>query len=385
MSTKKKDYYELLGVSKDAAPEEIKKAFKKMAMKYHPDRTGGDKAAEEKFKESKEAYDVLSDPQKRSAYDQFGHAGVNQSAGGFGGGGFNFDDIFGGDVSDIFAEVFGGGRGGRKQRSGSRAQAGADLQYQLSLTLEEAVRGATKSIHFSKFVKCPECNGSGAKKGSKPIKCPDCDGVGQIRMQQGFFSVQQTCPNCRGRGEIIKEYCTKCHGQGRVQQPKTLSIKVPEGVDQGDRIRLSGEGEEGLHGGPTGDLYVDIHVQAHSIFTRRGNDLVCDIPISFVLAALGGEIEIPTLNGKVKLKIPEETQSGKVLRVRGKGAKSPRSPSHGDILCQVSVETPIKLNKKQKTLLEEFEQSLQEDKVDHSPQRASWLHQAKKFFENLAT
>lgn len=377
--TTKKDYYEILGVARDASEADIKKAFRRLAMKYHPDRNKDDKSTEEKFKEVKEAYEVLSDKQKRSAYDQFGHAGVNQN-GGFGGAGFNFDDIFG-DMGNIFGDIFGmGGRGSRR----SYAQAGADLRYRLNISLEEAVQGVTKKIKVPTWILCPECGGSGARKGTSPSKCPDCDGTGQIRMQQGFFSVQQTCPNCRGTGQIITSPCSECHGQGRLQQTKTLSIKIPAGVDTGDRIRLTGEGEAGYHGGPAGDLYVEVEVANHAIFTRQGNDLYCEVPISFIIAALGDTIEVPTLEGRVKIKVPPETQTGKVFRLRGKGVKSVHGSHKGDILCRIMVETPVKLNKKQKSLFEDLAKSLAEDEVDHSPRSLSWLDNVKKFFENLA-
>jgi len=379
--TTKKDYYEILGVARDASEADIKKSFRRLAMKYHPDRNKDDKSTEEKFKEVKEAYEILSNKEKRAAYDQFGHAGVNQN-GGFGGGaGFNFDDIFG-DMGNIFGDIFGMG-GGRRSRQ-SYAQAGADLRYRLTITLEEAVKGITKKIKVPTWILCPECSGSGARKGTSPSQCPDCEGTGQIRMQQGFFSVQQTCPKCRGTGQIISSPCPECHGQGRQQKTKTLSVKVPAGVDTHDRIRLSGEGEAGLHGGPAGDLYVEIDVSKHPIFNRQGNDLYCEVPVGFATAALGDTIEVPTLDGRVKLKIPAETQTGKVFRLRGKGVKSVHGGYKGDILCRIQVETPVKLNKKQKGLFEELAKSLDEDSVDHSPRSLSWLDNVKKFFENLA-
>jgi len=377
----KKDYYETLGVNKSATEVEIKKAFRRLAMKYHPDRNPDDKDAEHKFKEAKEAYDVLSDSQKRAAYDQFGHAGVGQGAGGFGGSasGFNFEDIFG-DMGDVFGDIF----GGRGRRGGqSYAQAGADMGYRLTITLEEAVKGITKKINVETLGKCDACNGTGAKKGTAPKTCPDCEGSGQVYLQQGFFTVQQTCPNCHGRGKIISDPCTQCHGQGRKQRSKTLSIKIPAGVDTGDRIRLAGEGEAGLQGGPAGDLYVEVQVKPHKIFMRKDNDLYCEIPVSFVMAAIGGEIEIPTLDGKLKLKIPAETQTNKLFRLRGKGIKSVHGGSKGDILCRVIVETPVKLTKKQKELIEELDKSLLEDKIKHSPKSGSWLDNLKIFFEGL--
>lgn len=376
----KRDYYEVLGVEKNASEADIKKAFKRLAMKYHPDRNPDDKDAEDKFKEAKEAYEVLADAQKRSAYDQFGHAGVDHSAGmggaGFGAGGASFSDIFG----DVFGDIFGGGRG---RAGGARGYRGDDLQYNLELSLEDAVHGTAVDVRIPTHIECDECGGSGAKKGTSPTTCATCGGVGQVRMQQGFFSLQQTCPRCHGRGKVITDPCGKCHGQGRVQKHKTLSVKIPPGVDNGDRIRLTGEGEAGEHGGPPGDLYVQIGVRPHPIFERDGNDLYCEVPINIVDAALGGELEVPTLNGRVKLKIPAETQSGKLFRLRGKGVKSVRSGAPGDLLCKVQVETPVNLTKRQKELLEELQQSLRKDSVQHSPRSSSWLDGVKKFFEDM--
>ncbi len=380
----KRDYYEVLGVQKNASEDEIKKAFKRMAMKYHPDRNPDDEEAEEKFAEAREAYDVLSDTQKRAAYDQFGHAGVEGGMGGMGGGaggfggGASFHDIFG----DVFGDIFGGG-GGRG--GGRQVFRGADLRYNLTISLEEAVQGTTSRIRFPTAVPCEKCDGSGAKPGSKPDSCPTCNGIGQVRMQQGFFTVQQACPRCHGRGEIISDPCDACHGDGTVQEEKTLSVKVPAGVDTGDRIRLSGEGEAGENGGPPGDLFVHIQVKPHEIFQRDGNDLHCEVPISFVTAALGGEIEVPTLNGKASVKVPAETQSGKVFRLRGKGVTSVRGGEAGDLLCRVVVETPVKLNKEQKELLEALEASLQADGRKHKPRSHSWLDGVKKFFDNMRT
>ncbi len=377
----KRDYYEVLGVSKNASDDELKKAYRRLAMKHHPDRNPEDKDAENKFKEASEAYEVLADAQKRAAYDQFGHAGVSGAAGGggFGGGGFGgagFSDIFGDVFSDIFGAAAGGAGGGRQ-----RVFRGADLRYNLKLDLEQAVFGDTVKIRIPSWSSCERCDGSGAEPGSKPQSCPTCHGAGQVRMQQGFFTVQQTCPHCSGRGEIISNPCTECRGQGRVQKQKTLSVKVPPGVDTGDRIRLAGEGEAGEQGGPAGDLYVQIQVKPHEIFMRDGDDLRCNVPIDMVTASLGGELEVPTLEGKVALKIPSETQTGKTFRLRGKGVKSVRGGAQGDLLCTVEVETPVKLTKRQKELMEELGETLRDGGSKHSPQSSSWLDKAKKFFE----
>jgi len=373
----KEDFYKLLEVERNASEAEIKKSYRKMAMKFHPDRNKDNpEEAEQKFKAIKEAYEVLSDPKKRSAYDQFGHAGVDPSMGGRGGfsGAESFSDIFG----DVFGDIFGGGR---QQRSS--VQRGADLRYNLELTLEEAVGGTEAVVKVPVLVACGECNGSGAKKGSSPVTCTTCHGHGQVRMQQGFFSVQQTCPNCRGTGKQIKDPCPKCYGQGRVQETKTLNVKVPAGVDTGDRIRLAGEGEAGMNGGPAGDLYVQVQVKEHPIFTRDGANLYCEVPISFPTACLGGEMEVPTLDGKVKLKIPAETQTGKLFRLRGKGVKPVRGGSVGDLLCRVQIETPVRLTKEQQVLLEKLQESLTGGGKQHSPQEHSWMDGVKSFFDKL--
>ncbi|KTG16509.1 MULTISPECIES: molecular chaperone DnaJ [unclassified Guyparkeria] len=379
----KRDYYEVLGVSKNASADELKKAYRRLAMKHHPDRNPGDEEAETLFKEAKEAYEVLSDPQKRSAYDQFGHAGVDgQGAGGFGGGGFGggagFADIFG----DVFGDIFGGGRA----RGG--ASRGADLQYNLKLSLEEAVRGTTVEIRIPTTEPCETCDGSGAKPGTGKTTCTTCGGQGAVRIQQGFFSIQQPCPDCGGEGEKIEDPCTDCGGTGRVETQKTLSVKIPAGVDTGDRIRHTGEGAPGEKGGPPGDLYILIDIKPHPLFRRDDADLLCDMPISFATAALGGEIEVPTLDGKVKLKIPEETQTGKTFRMRGKGVRPVRGGAQGDLLVNVHVETPVKLNKEQRELLEAFERSLGtagDDSVaeKHRPRQHSFLDSVKRFFDDL--
>lgn len=372
----KRDYYEVLGVEHGADAAALKKAYRRLAMKYHPDRNLEDEDAIEHFKEAKEAYDVLSDPKKRAAYDQFGHAGVEGQFGGTGGfgGGAGFRDIF----DEVFGDIFGGRGGGAE-----RAFRGADLRYGLEVSLEEAVSGTEASIDVPSLVECDSCGGSGATPGATPAVCNTCEGAGQVRMQQGFFSIQQTCPNCRGTGKVISDPCRDCGGQGRKRRSKKLSVKIPAGVDTGDRIRLSGEGEAGQRGGPPGDLYVEIQVREHPIFTRDGVNLFCEVPIGFTTAALGGELEVPTLNGRVTLKIPAETQTGKLFRLRGKGVKSVRGGATGDLICRVLTETPVKLNKKQKELLREFDAAVQDSAKNHSPRESSWLDSVKQFFEDL--
>ena len=377
----KRDYYEALGVQKNASEAEIKKAFRRMAQKHHPDRNPDDKESEEKFKEAKEAYEVLTDARKRAAYDQFGHAGVDSSMGGGAGaaGGASFADIFG----DVFGDIFGGAGGAGRAGGGQRVYRGADLRYNLDLSLEDAVAGTTVKIRVPTLVQCGTCNGSGAKAGSKPETCTTCGGHGQVRMQQGFFSVQQTCPRCHGAGTMIKDPCGTCQGHGRVRDNKTLSVKVPAGVDTGDRIRLAGEGEAGENGGPAGDLYVQVRVKDHPIFKRDDSNLYCDVPISIVTAALGGELEVPTLDGKVVLKIPPESQTGKLFRLRGKGVKPVRGGPVGDLMCRVMVETPINLSSRQKELLQEFQKTMDQGGSTHNPQASSWLDGVKKFFDGM--
>jgi molecular chaperone DnaJ len=366
----KRDLYEVLGVNREASEDEIKKSYRRLAMKHHPDRNPDNPKAEELFKEAKEAYEILSDANKRAAYDQYGHAGVDPSAGGGAAGMGGFADAFG----DIFGDIFGGGRGR------SNVYRGADLRYNLEIGLEEAARGTETKIRIPTLEECETCDGSGAKPGTKPTKCGTCDGHGQVRMQQGFFSVQQTCPKCRGAGKVVESPCPTCRGAGRLKQHKTLSVKIPSGVDEGDRIRLSGEGEAGVNGGPPGDLYVVIQLKAHAVFQRDHNDLHCEMPISFTTAALGGEIEIPTLDGYAKIKIPHETQSGKVFRLRGKGIKGVRSSTHGDLMCHVVVETPVNLTSRQRELLAELEAINNKNSGEHNPRAKSWMDKVKEFF-----
>jgi molecular chaperone DnaJ len=372
---KKQDYYEVLGVARNASEAELKKAFRLLAMKYHPDRNPNNKEAEAKFKEAKEAYEILSDSRKRSAYDQFGEAGLDPSRAGPQG--FDIGDIFG-DISDVFSDMFGGGR--------SRKQRGSDLIYNLELSLEEAVHGKATEIHVPAWATCLECQGSGAKKGTGPVTCKSCNGVGQVRVQHGFFTVQQTCPNCYGRGNIIQHPCPNCGGEGRVQQSKKLSLKIPPGVDTGDRIRLSGEGEAGTQGAPPGDLYIQVQIRPHPLFKRDGFDLYCEVPIDFIIAALGGELEVPILDGKVILRIPAETQSGKLFRLRGKGVQSTKNRREvGDLFCRVVVETPVNLSLEQKELLKQFAESVKREGEKHNPQSKSWFDSVKRFFEGITS
>jgi molecular chaperone DnaJ len=367
----KRDYYQILGVGREVSDDELKKAYRRLAMKYHPDRNPGDAAAEEKFKEANEAYEVLTDPQKRAVYDQYGHDGLQRGGGGGGGfGGGNFSDLFG----DVFSDIFGG-------RGSSGPRRGADLRYVIDLSLEQAAFGSEETIRIPSWHSCETCHGHGTASGQKPSECPTCRGAGQVRVQQGFFVMQQTCPHCRGRGTVVSDPCRSCRGAGKVKKEKSLSVKIPPGVDIGDRIRLSGEGEPGDRGAPNGDLYVQINVRPHQFFERDGSDLYCTVPISVVTAALGGELEVPTLSGKATLKIPEATQTGKTFRLRGLGVKSVRGGPQGDLLCNVVVETPVHLNKKQRELLREFGDSLDGEGGRHNPETSSWLDKARKFFD----
>lgn len=369
----KRDYYDILGVSKGVQAGELKKAYRRLAMKCHPDRNPGDAEAEKKFKELSEAYEVLSDDDKRAAYDRYGHDAFEGGMGGPGSGfqdASSFSDIFG----DVFGDIFGGG-------SRSSVQRGSDLRYTLDMTLEEAVSGVEKTIRVPRLAECGTCAGSGAKPGSAPKTCSACNGQGQVRMQQGFFAIQQTCPRCHGSGKVIIAPCVSCRGQGRKEETKTLSVKIPSGVDTGDRVRLSGEGEAGGKGGPAGDLYVQVNVRDHRIFSRDGKDLFCEVPISFTDAALGGELEIPTLDGRVKVKVPEGTQTGRLFRVRSKGVKPVRGGGQGDLLCKVVIETPVNLTSKQRELLDELHGTL--NHKSHAPKRESWFDSVKSFFDEM--
>jgi len=377
----KRDYYQVLGVARNAGEADIKKAYRRHAMKFHPDRNPGDKDAEEKFKEAKEAYEVLSDEHKRATYDQHGHAGIDAARQGGGAGGFNPGDAFGDIFGDVFGDIFGGAR-----RGGGRSQVfrGADLRYELELDLHDAVFGKSVEIEIPKLAECETCHGSGAAKGSTPVTCDTCNGNGQVRISQGFFQLQQTCPKCRGSGKIIKNPCDTCLGQGRIRRVKTLSVKVPAGVDTGDRIRLGGEGEAGRNGGPPGDLYVEVSVRDHPIFERDGAHLSCEVPVGFAAAALGGAVDVPTLEGHVSLKIPAETQSGRVFRLRDKGVKPVRGGSRGDLFCRVVVETPVNLTAEQRDLVSKLDESLRQGGNRHTPREKSFFDGVKRFFTGEA-
>jgi len=374
----KRDYYEVLGVAKNATDDELKKAYRKLAMKYHPDRNPDSKDGEEKFKEVKEAYEMLADPAKREAYDRFGHAGVDPNTGfggGAGGQGFGgFADVFG----DIFGDIFGGQRAGGGR---SNVYRGADLRYAMEVSLEQAANGYASEIRVPSWEGCTACNGSGAKPGTKPKVCHGCGGQGAVRVQQGFFSIQQTCPTCHGSGKVIPEPCTSCDGVGRVKKNKTLEVKIPAGIDDGMRIRSAGNGEPGLNGGPPGDLYVEIHVKEHPVFQRDGDDLHCEVPIGITTAALGGKVQIPTLGGRAEIELPEGTQSGKQFRLRGKGIKGIRSSYPGDLYCHIVVETPVKLTEHQRKLLKELDESFKKGGEKHSPNTKSWADRVKNLFK----
>lgn len=372
-----KDLYAILGVERSASQAEIKKGYRKLSMKWHPDRNPDHKTeAERRFKEISKAYEILSDEQKKAAYDRFGFDAVNgQGGGGFSAGAGGFSDIFG----DVFGDIFGAGR----QSGGQQQNRGRDLAYELDLSLEEAVQGTEKQIRIPTQVRCDNCHGNGMTEKSRKKTCSTCHGSGQVRMQQGFFSIAQTCPTCHGKGQIIENPCARCRGSGRMKDIRTLSVNIPAGVDSGDRIRLSGEGEAGERGAPAGDLYVEVRVRKHPIFTREGDNLHCNMPIAFVAACLGGEIEVPTLGGRVKLSIPAETQTGKVFRLRGKGVKSVRSNATGDLYCTVNIETPVNLSKAQKELLHKFDKTVNDGGQRHAPKEKGFLDSVKEFFDNL--
>ena len=367
----KRDFYEVLGVSRTVTEVELKTAYRRLAMKHHPDRNPGDKTSEETFKEAKQAYEVLSDPAKRRAYDQHGHAAFESGMGGRGGAGFN-------DVGDIFGDIFGGGRARQPRR-------GADLRYTIELDLDEAVAGLERDIHVPSLVVCDTCHGSGSSDG-KTHTCKTCHGHGRVRIQQGVFSIQQACPHCEGTGKSIESPCGDCHGNGRVETERVLKVKIPAGVDAGDRIRLTGEGEAGPSGAPSGDLYVDVQVRPHPIFQRDGDDLYCEVPIRFSQAALGATINVPTLDGTAEIRVPEETQTGKMFRLRGKGVKSVRSRSTGDLICKVVVETPVLLTNIQRELLEKFEETFAGiDPARHSPRSSSFMDGVKSFWDRITS
>ena len=377
----KRDYYETLGVPKNAAEDEIKKAYRKLAMKHHPDRNQGDssKVAEEKFKEAKEAYEMLSDAQKRAAYDQYGHAGVDPNMRGGPGGGDGFNGGFAEAFGDIFGDMFGQQRG--RSGGGRQVYRGSDLSYAMEITLEEAARGKDAQIRIPSWETCPVCSGLGAKPGTQAKTCSTCHGSGAVQMRQGFFSVQQTCPHCQGKGKIIPDPCTSCHGQGKAKRQKTLEVKIPAGIDGGMRIRSAGNGEPGTNGGPPGDLYIEIRLKEHDIFQRDGDDLHCAMPISIVTAALGGEIDVPTLEGKAAIDIPEGTQTGKQFRLRGKGINGVRASYPGDLYCHITVETPVKLSEHQRKLLKELDESLKKGGAKHSPGEDGWADRLRNFFK----
>ncbi len=379
------DFYKILGVDKNASDVELKKAYRKQAMKYHPDRNPGDKEAEKKFKEISEAYDILKDPQKRQAYDQFGKDAFTQGggggAGGFGGfGGGGFEGFGSGDFSDMFEDLFGDVFGGGARGGPGGAARGADLRYNLSVSLDDAFAGKSVQVKIPTAVNCDTCKGTGAKKGSAPTTCGTCGGRGAVRVTQGFFSMSRTCPACNGQGQVIKDPCSDCRGQGRVQTEKTISVTIPKGVDTGTRIRLSGEGEAGAHGGPPGDLYIFIEVKPHAIFRRKGNNLLMDAPVTFTEAALGAKIDVPSIDGKkMRITIPEGAQPGQQLRLKGKGMPDLNSSHRGDMLVNIDVEVPTKLSKKQKELLKELDETLS---ASNSPKGGNFYKKASGFWKN---
>ncbi|HET7866457.1 MAG TPA: molecular chaperone DnaJ [Burkholderiaceae bacterium] len=382
----KRDYYEVLGVAKNASEEDVKKAYRKLAMKYHPDRNQGDgaKVAEEKFKEAKEAYEMLTDPKKRAAYDQFGHAGVdpNVGAGGFRGAGPEGFGGFAEAFGDIFGDIFGNaGGGGRRAGGGPQVYRGGDLSYAMEISLEEAAHGKEAQIRIPSWESCEPCHGTGAKPGTSARACSTCGGSGTVHLRQGFFSIQQTCPTCHGTGKVIPDPCVSCGGAGKVKKQKTLEVKIPAGINEGMRIRSTGNGEPGTNGGPPGDLYIEIRIRQHEIFERDGDDLHCTVPVSFTTVALGGTIEVPTLAGKAEIDLPEGTQHGKTFRLRGKGIKGLRASYPGDLYCHVSVETPIKITEHQRKLLKELDESLKKGGEKHSPNAKSWTDKVKDLFK----
>jgi molecular chaperone DnaJ len=371
----KQDYYETLGVGKSASADELKQAYRKLAMQHHPDRNAGNKSAEQKFKELNEAYDILKDDQKRAAYDRFGHAAFEQGGAG-GTGGFGFS----GGFSDIFEEMFGAMGGGRRDAAGSRS--GSDLRYNLEIPIEEAFKGKQTTVRVNTFAQCEPCHGKGAEPGSSPATCRTCQGHGRVRAQQGFFTIERTCPTCQGAGTVIEKPCRSCGGQGRVRREKTLSVNIPPGVEDGTRIRLSGEGEVGLYGAPAGDLYIFISIAQHAIFQRDGANIYCRVPIPFTTAALGGAIEVPTVEGsRTRVTVPAGTQSGHRFRLKGKGMTVLRSPLRGDMYVHAVVETPVNLNKRQQELLREFEKEGDEHRTN--PESAGFFARVKEFFEDL--